>query len=302
MYRQPDTKINVGDVGYIRDGRFEVLFPALSASEIRGKKIEVPSGFEGAIAKRTEKIRDDAGCLHTTNVKYTGPFKDGQTFTPLYVLFIALWPILFKNVPPRLDNESFTFTLPESQEKESAACAAVVARCSTKRVDLPMDTWDLLKEYFRNNLDVWSQIEEKSPQEVHPVIVYGFDLAEDLAMMSYPSTGVLEPPEPTDYSMFSNDSEFRGRWSSKSRPYCEEHPSRHPDQCVFVRYITTRKNLEVLTMKGGAGSDSGDSESGDDDYDKWDVIADHVFKVFAIFVPLEQINEPLSGSQKRSLC
>lgn len=236
------SSINLGDVGYISDGKFEMLLSTPSALVRSGSNVKVHRG---------------PGCFHTRNVKLIG-FSDGeQNFTPLYVLFIIPLPTIFRNVSPRLNDagDEFTFELSGSGD------AALVARYPTTAIDLPKDSEKLFEKYLLDNFDALSQKAKDSSQNAKPVIVSGFDRTGNLAMMSYPpKNSPLHSRGPTTEPMFSKDPSFQGKWSFRSVPFREEHPSAGPDQRVFIRYFTIRKRWGALRLKGGAGTDSGGSE------------------------------------------
>ena len=86
LLRQPYTGINIGDIGYIHDGQFELLFPASSISGEQHSGVSVPTKFTEAIAAGVKSGELQAGCFHTESVKRIGPRDNGfQGFTPLYV-------------------------------------------------------------------------------------------------------------------------------------------------------------------------------------------------------------------------
>ena len=84
--RQPHTGINIGDIGYIHDGNFELLFPANSISGGQHPAVSVPTKFTEVIATGVESGELPAGCFHTESVQRIGPRdNESQGFTPLYV-------------------------------------------------------------------------------------------------------------------------------------------------------------------------------------------------------------------------
>ena len=277
--------INIGDVGYVSDGRFEVLFPARSALEGRDQRVKVPPGFGDTITEGVGANSQGPGCLHTKGVRRIGYSGGKQHFTPLYVPSIVPRPILSRNVPPRSDDAGDTFTF----ELSGAEGAALVARYPTKQVDLPMDSRSLSEKYLLDNFGVWPLFTKGGPRKIKPVIVSGFDLTGNLVMMSYASKE-LKPLAPVTSPIFSSDPDFQGKWSFESAPHCQEHPSTSPDQCVFVRYTTVRKRSQVLTLLGGAGSDSGGSESGDSEVETDDVRFSLRFRISALRVFLRMKN------------
>ena len=67
------NRVNLGDVGYIRRGRFHLLFSAGSPLGTRIRGLDVPLTFEpldvGPIIRSQPRL---PGCLRTSSVKETG--------------------------------------------------------------------------------------------------------------------------------------------------------------------------------------------------------------------------------------
>ena len=276
--------INLGDVGYISDGRFEMLLSARSA--LTSPKLKVPPEFRDVIKRRIEANRQGPGCLHTKGVKRIGRSNEKQDFTPLYVLFIIPPPTIYRNDPPRLNDVGDMFTF----ELSGSGGAALVTRYPTAEVDSPKELQRLFEDYLLDNFGVWPRFAKENSQKIKPVIVSGFDLTGNLAMMSYSSKGLLKSRAPVTSPMFSTDPDFQGKWSFKSPPHCEEHPSTSPDQCVFVRYITIRKRSRVLRLLGGAGSDSEGSDSGGSEVETDNVRFSSRFRISALRLFLRMKN------------
>ena len=66
-------RVNLGDVGYIRRGRFHLLFSAGSLLGSRQRGVDVPLTFEpldvGPLIRSQPRL---PGCLRTSSVKETG--------------------------------------------------------------------------------------------------------------------------------------------------------------------------------------------------------------------------------------
>ena len=81
------TCISIGDVGFIRKGRFHLLFSAGSPLGERVLGEDVPTTFEELnVGKLVQDEPRQAGCLFTTTVQRRGAGLDVTTPTALYVL------------------------------------------------------------------------------------------------------------------------------------------------------------------------------------------------------------------------
>lgn len=88
------TRINIGDVGFIRRGQFHLLFSAGSSLGQRLPGRDVPSTFEeldiGTLASGQPRR---PGCLHTPTVRQVGTgLLDATGFTTLCVPSLAPSP------------------------------------------------------------------------------------------------------------------------------------------------------------------------------------------------------------------
>ena len=80
------TRINIGDVGFIRRGQFHLLFSAGSPLGERQLGDDVPFEFEELnVGTPVSSEPRRPGCLHTPAVRWVGTGLDVTGFTTLYV-------------------------------------------------------------------------------------------------------------------------------------------------------------------------------------------------------------------------
>jgi len=88
------TRINVGDVGFIRRGQFNLLFSAGSPLGERKLGDDVPLTFEELdVGTPVSGEPRRPGCLHTPAVQHIGARLETAGFTSLYVFFRSLFTV-----------------------------------------------------------------------------------------------------------------------------------------------------------------------------------------------------------------
>lgn len=327
-YRQPSplpnySCISIGDVGFIHDGKFNLVFSAGSPQGQRQPGVDVPVGFQQLQVGDPVIQEREPGCLHTNAVKYISFFHNPSGFTPLYVS-VSRHSKPFSKYQHR-PRGMFTFNLTGDRG------AALVTRHKTHRKDSPGDLERSFEEYIKLHYKSWIEFarHQLRPQDTKLVLVSGFDVTKDFSMVSYSHEGDVYPRHSFTISkpMFPSTSrEFRGEWSFDRMTHFNDARRVSPafDQCVFVRYYTMRFRalfgpkvtragtssrdpapadkqgwtFPESTTQPDAGSsiaDEGDPggwhtggaefDSGDNVSDDWDVIAGYVFQVIRLPMP-----------------
>ena len=171
---------------------------------------------------------------------------------------------------------SISFQLTEKQG------AALVTKYPTYREDVQRE--QIFEEYTKRHYDSWVAFAREAGHGngVTPVLVTGFDMTRDFAMMSYLNNGVRLTSEFTASvpGIASVSASAWGTWRTEGLVHTncgpqlccppssaqtvdlmssdDDHPEMVLDdynQCVFVRYYTVRKRplLVPKVIKAGAG-------------------------------------------------
>lgn len=252
-------------MGFIRDGQFHLLFSAASPLGQRRLGIDVPLTFQQLDVGDPVSDEREPGCLHTPTVRQIGPYAGARGFTSLYVKPIPPSSTIFKSVLPRPEG-TFTFELTGDRG------AALVTRHPTHRKDSPSRLEPVFEEYTKRHYKSWVELARRGEdsQDVQPVLVSGFDVTKDFAMVSYLSHSggaSLQSGCSIPKPMFDPENPpFRGAWRFIQTPYFQnaEGASAEFDQCVFIRYFTMRfKPLLKIPKVIRAGAGPHDLGSGD---------------------------------------
>ena len=184
-------------------------------------------------------------------------------------------------------NANFSFELTENHG------AALVTRHSTYREDSQL--YSEFEGYTKRHYESWVTFARKKKygNNIQPVLVSGFDMTRDFAMVAYSHKG---PPLKT-YSTInvpvpaSTPATPWGTFRARCRPHTNSGPQvcnpgqqggggaslpsqsmergNAPNQCVFVRYYTMRKRMKLFpeVIRAGAGPhDLGPGDNAADGY------------------------------------
>ncbi|KAF9649129.1 hypothetical protein BDM02DRAFT_1963423 [Thelephora ganbajun] len=243
------TRINIGDVGFIRRGQFHLLFSAGSPLGVRQLGVDVPITFEqlnvGPLVSSQPRL---PGCLRTPTVRPIGPDLVGAG-------------------SPYLSSErgmNFSFELTGDRG------AALVTRYPTYRQDSLLEA--AFEAYTKRHYESWVAFARDSQygNDIRPVLVSGLDMTRDFAMVAYSNEGTSSGCLPyTNYGpqRCMVPSSEQDMYFLPSRLGDAGSITNEFNQCVFIRYYTkhSRKPWAMFfrteLMRVGAGShdlDSGD--------------------------------------------
>ncbi|KAF9785292.1 hypothetical protein BJ322DRAFT_1108747 [Thelephora terrestris] len=249
--RSQSKRIQVGDVGFIREGCFYLLFSAGSPLGARELGVDVPSTFKQL------KIREidggdplESGCLCTNGVRATSS-------------------------SPRVTSPGSTFTPPAAPTSESAfeltggKGAILLTKSSIYREDARrVGTFE---KYAKEHWASWVDFARKNEYgTVDPVLITGVDRTNDWAILCYSNKAEVLGCKFT--ASISETASVWGTWDKPGFVHAKAGPqSRLPlpgasvtasasdeyNQCVFVRYWTARtkrrRSEGPRDMKAGAG-------------------------------------------------
>jgi hypothetical protein len=274
-------RIQLGDVGYIRRGRFHLLFSAGCPLGERRLGVDVPPTFQQLDVGPADNSQPRRpGCLSTSTVREAGADFGASLSSVPYVRSVASVSSGTSDVRPRMleSGISISFELTEKQG------AALVTKYPTYREDVELESF--CKAYIKRHYDSWVAFacHTGHGDDLKPVLVTGVDMTRDFATMAYSNDG------------FSLASEFKvsapmvasvsasvwGTWrtegvvhtncgpqlcyppssvqttdltpSNSGNSDTETVPNEY-NQCVFVRYYTIRKRAFVFptVIKAGVG-------------------------------------------------
>lgn len=291
-------RVNIGDVGFIRRGKFHLLFSASSQLGDRRRGYDVPTSFQqlllGAGTLDSSQPRQP-GCLRTSTVRQVGVELGAAVSASLYVTSLRLTSTILKCVlsRPLEPGANFSFELTEDRG------AALVTKYSTYRMDTLAEY--TFKEYTEHHYKSWVEFarDKGYGRDVRPVLVTGFDVTRDFAMVAYShgETSVESDLTITVPTLASASASLWGTWRTKCSPHtnygpqeCGPHPPRQPiefssfssrevpnipaefNQCVFIRYFTMRWKMAMFPKVIRAGAGPHDLGSGDNTGDSFQQI------------------------------
>ncbi|KAF9780742.1 hypothetical protein BJ322DRAFT_279145 [Thelephora terrestris] len=265
------ARIRVGDVGFIRRGQFHLLFSAGSSPEGQ----DVPATFEQLnVGTPVTRQPRQPGCLCTNTVRQVE----------------AAVSATVSGIPPLEAGAGFSYELTQDRG------AALVTKHRTHRMDALVES--AFKRYTKRHYDSWVTFacDKDYGDNVRPVLVSGFDMTKDFAMVAYSDDSTSSGPHFTITvpNLASASASIWGTWKTKCSPHtncgpqegdpppCERatevSSSRSvavgsiPDgfnQCVFIRYYTMRprKFLGIFPRVIRAGAGPHDLGSGDNEGD-----------------------------------
>ena len=275
-------RIRPGDVGYIREGCFHLLFSAGCPLDERELGVHVPRNFtELKVGKVFNRQPREPGFLATKNVQATRArptprTPPSPTSSVPYVYSIISVSTSTSEVCPRILEPgcNISFQLSGGQG------AALVTKYQTLREDVQRA--GTFEKYTKEHYDSWVEFASATGhgENINPVLVTGVDRTRDFAMMSYSNDdddNDLRSEFITSVSWDFSTSAW-GTWYTRGFVHtnCGPHPYVSPsftqtadstasgsnaesisdeyNQCVFVRYYTMRKRLGIpKIIKAGAG-------------------------------------------------
>lgn len=244
-------RVELGDVGYIRRGRFHLLFSAGCPLGSRKLGVDVPLTFEsldvGQVIYSQPRL---PGYICTNSVKEIG---EG--------LGASVAPAKFSEA-----GTTFSFELNGRQG------AALVTKYPTYREDTELES--AFEEYMKRHYDSWVTFarDAQHGDDIKPVLVAGVDMTRDFAMMAYSNNNarLLSGFTSSSSSLASASASPWGKWHTQGLVHtnCGPQPCSPPspntsnrspvdaeriettpnesDQCVFVRYYTMRKRASMF--------------------------------------------------------
>ena len=272
-------------MGYIRRGRFHLLFSATSPSGD-----DVPPTFEKLNVGTPELsgLRKPS-CLHTATVRQVGAEIGATVSTTLYAQpFTFPSAIILTHIPssPLEPGAIVSFELTENRG------AALVTRHETYRLDAEVQL--AFERYTKRHYESWVKFarDKEYGEDVHPILVSGFDMTKDFQMVAYSEDGSslradfsVDVPAVASASASIWDTRRircsphtnQGPWRYTPLPdeQAIELPSSQPagarnipndfNQCVFIRYYTMRWRgpLSIFPKVIRAGAGPHDLGSGD---------------------------------------
>jgi hypothetical protein len=295
-FREPSppskyARIKIGDVGFIRRGKFYFLFSAGSQLGNRKRGEDVPTTFEPLdVGTPDISLARQPTCLRTSTIRQVGVGLSAGASANLYAISYQLSFTVLKYFPssPLEADASFSFELTEDRG------AALVTKFPTHSMDTMVE--DAFEEYTGRHYKSWVEFAriKRYGKDVKPILVCGFDVTRDFAMVAYFHEGTslgsdLTISVPT---LASASASLWGTWHTRCSPHAHCGPqgytplspertiellSSQPteaekipiefNQCVFIRYYTVRWRLSLFpkVIKAGAGPhDLGSGENTDD--------------------------------------
>ena len=207
--------------------------------------------------------------------------------TTLYVQPHALSFIAFKHIRsrPLEPGASFSYELTENRG------AALVTKYRTYRMDALVES--AFERYTKRHYESWVALarDKNYGDDVQPVLVSGFDMTKDFAMIAYSDD---RSSSRANFAHFvptpaSTSASLWGTWRTTGSPHTSCGPFRHGgsveftspqsveagiipdgfDQCVFIRYYTMRpkKLFGIFPKVIRAGAGPHDLGSGENEGD-----------------------------------
>jgi hypothetical protein len=257
------TRIAVGDVGFIRRGRFNLLFSAGSPLGERRLGEDVPTTFEELnVGPLVHELPRAPCCLLTANVRSTVIGSAGPSTE-----YVSPFPthFLFQNASPRPPDASADFSFELTGDRG----AALVTKHSTYREDSLLE--DAFTAYTKRHYESWVSFarQKRYGNDIRPVLVSGYDMTRDYAMTAYSFKDIpIEPDSAVSAPILvPASSSSWGTWLTKYTPHTNHGPQEHAplppekaidtsflqsaepgtipipssfNQCVFIRYYTMR--------------------------------------------------------------
>ena len=286
---ETNARINVGDVGFIRRGKFHLLFSAGFPLKDRQLGDDVPSTFEPLnvdVKTLDFGLPREPDCLHTDSVRQFGVGAGASASSSLCAISFRISSSILKYVPPRPLEAGASF----SYELTEDFGAALVTEYSTYTTDTLVEGF--FKEYTERHYKSWIEFTRKKGygKDVQPVLVTGFDVTRDFAMVAYSHQGTSLKSDLTMTVpvLASASASLWGTWHARCTPHTNRGPQgcnplppeqtiepsssqsaearKIPvefNQCVFIRYFTMRWRLGIFPKFIKARAGPHDLGSGD---------------------------------------
>ena len=278
--------ISIGDVGFLRNGQFHLLFSAARPLDDREEGVHVPQGFQQLILKKPPVPRDrlPPQSFDSTTIRKFEVNLGGTASADKCVPSLGSPSTHFKNVPPRLSKPSTHFTF----ELGGKRGASLITGSDTYRKDASSE-YGVFMGYTKRHYRSWVEF-SRSSGDVQPILVDGFDLTKDYTMVAYSNEDTYDCKLAFDIPIVAPVSgSIRGTWRTNKTPHtksgpqerlppheratgpssqpAEESATNEFNQCVFIRYYTMRWKNWVFreVIRAGAGPHdlgSGDSRGG----------------------------------------
>ena len=266
-------------MGYVRRGRFHLLFSAGCPLGERELGIDVPPTFKplsvGPIIYSQPRV---PGYLCTSTVREVGAGLGASIGAASYVRAVTSTSSQCSDVRSRTlePGISISFELTEKQG------AALLTKYPTYREDVELEC--IFKAYTKRHYDSWVTFAHETGHgdDIKPVLVTGVDMTRNFAMMAYLNDSVSLASEfTTSIPMVGSASASAwGAWRTEGLihmncgpqlccpPPSTQNPNLTPfgnggtetvpdeyNQCVFIRYYTMRKRALVFptVIRAAAG-------------------------------------------------
>ena len=268
-------RVSLGDVGYIRQGRFHLLFSAGIPLGPRERGKDVPSTFEQLevgpiikgenipsekiVAKAVRKIGVDVG----VSAAVAGCVR-------AYFCLTGYHRLIEYSSPGLGPGAKMKFALTQGQG------ATLLTKHDIHREDI--ERVDRFKTYIKKYYDSWLGFaRENEHGDVRPILVTGVHLTRDFAMIAYSDSethmecefsvevpavvsghaslwGSWSTPELVHKTCGPDPLRIQGNSSSDQSPTPDSTIPAENNQCVFIRYYTIRRKLFIpMVIKAGAG-------------------------------------------------
>ena len=286
-------RIQPGDVGYVRRGRFHLLFSAGLPLGDRVPGSDVPQNFETlTVGKIVHDAPLPAGPLNTETVRVTGerliPPRSPTpgTSSPLSSPCVYSVPFVApssSNLSPRMTGSASS----TSFQLKGGQGALLLTKYSTYREDVELE--GDFKEYTKKYYNSWSAFAQQKGHgginDANPVLVTGVDRTRDFVMLCYSKDddNVLNceftTPIPgiTDHGTWNKPGSVHTNhgpqlWRpppatvTSPTPSSDGNPATISHEHVFIRYFTVRKKRWFpKVIKASAGPHALDGGGDDSD-------------------------------------
>ena len=238
--------------------------------------VDVPNSFEELIIRSEETQEDQPrapGCVGAMTYRRVIAGLRLSVTEPVIkcVLPLRLSPKIFKRVSPRSLEPGLNFSVEHTGESG----AALTTRHSTYNEDAQLDL--RFRRYTKLHYESWVEFsrEQEYGENLRPILVSGFDMTKDFAMMAYStSDSSVQAGATFSTPMFGSVSATaEWTWRTACTPHVKYGPQERrppglrplqPDagrpstefnQCIFIRYYTMRSEFGLFprVIRAGAG-------------------------------------------------
>ena len=167
-------------MGFIRGGQFHLLFSAALPLGERERGVDVPNTFQPLIVEEPTSAQPRApGCVAASTLQ-VGASLDGPEPIIQCVLALRLFPTSFKRVSSRSLERGVDFSFELTGDRG----AALTTRHLTYNEDSQSDS--VFKIYTKRHYKSWVKFasDKGYGEDLRPVLVSGFDMTKDFAMIA----------------------------------------------------------------------------------------------------------------------